>query len=105
MTVSVNPASALIRLISAAPRGVAAKNRSRTTSDGRCRVIVAMAFSGSASENVRTEPLMPARDSNAETCSNDETRIAARPAIGSSYLGSGRRGNVARGNASRVLSQ
>ena len=46
--------SLLMRLISAAPRGVAANSRSSTTSAGRCSMIACSAWIGSVSANVET---------------------------------------------------
>ena len=53
---SVSDGSALMRLMSAVPRDVAAKSRSSATTFGRCRVIRSSALSASVSAKATTSP-------------------------------------------------
>src|SRR5690348_3441083 len=56
MSHELSAGSALMRLISAAPREVAANPRSSATTAGRCRVIASSARSASVSANVIASP-------------------------------------------------
>ena len=68
--------SALIRLMSAVPREVAANIRSIATTLGRCRVITSRARSASASANAWA-PLRSSRSLSAGRCSGEAIRTVA----------------------------
>ncbi len=74
--------SSLMRVMSAAPRGLAANSRSSATTGGRSAVMASMARTGSESANVSTGPLLPTRSRSAGISSGAAIRMTFAFAIG-----------------------